>query len=65
MDDFGWSGREFKCRMGHNGLVFVLWAVENSADIISLFGHYPCNQLTRDPNHCFPTTTTDLDTSNG
>jgi hypothetical protein len=65
MDDFEWSGRGFKCRMGCNRLVVVLWAVENSADIISLLGHYPCNQLTTDLNHCFPTITTDLDTSNG
>jgi hypothetical protein len=28
--------------------------------------HHPCNQLTKDPNHCFPTTILmDLDTSNG
>jgi hypothetical protein len=36
IDDFGWSGRGFKGRMGCNGLVFVLWAVENSAGLISL-----------------------------
>jgi hypothetical protein len=65
MDDFGWSGRELKCRMWCNRLVFVLWAVENLDGEMSRPGHYPCNQLITDPNHCFPTTTTDLDTSNG
>ena len=38
---------------------------KNSAGKISLSGHYPGNQLTKDPNHCFPTTTMALDTSNG
>jgi hypothetical protein len=28
-------------------------------------GHYPFNQLTGYPNHCFPTTTIDLDVFNG
>ncbi len=27
-------------------------------------GHYPCDQLTKDPNYGFPTIVTDLDTSN-
>jgi hypothetical protein len=40
MDDLGYSGRGFKCRMGCNRLVFMLWVVENSAGIISLLGHY-------------------------
>jgi hypothetical protein len=42
--------------------------MENSAgDILhlALLGHYPDNQLTKDPNHCFPIITFDLDTSNG
>jgi hypothetical protein len=43
----------------------LLWAVENSAGRISLLGHYPGKQPTKDPNHCFPTITIDLDTSNG
>jgi hypothetical protein len=46
-------------------MVFALLAVENSAGKISLLGHYPRNQLTKDPNHCFPTITIDLDTSDG
>jgi hypothetical protein len=41
MDDFWWSGRGFKCRMGCNRLVFVLWAVENSAGKMSRPDHYP------------------------
>jgi hypothetical protein len=40
-------------------------AVENSAGNILPSGHYPDNQLTKDPNHCFPTIMFDLDTSNG
>jgi hypothetical protein len=32
MDDLGWSGREFKCRMGCNRLVFVLrgWKIQQA-----------------------------------
>jgi hypothetical protein len=40
-------------------------AVENSAGNILPSGHYPDNQLTKDPNHCFPTIMFDLETSNG
>jgi hypothetical protein len=41
-----------------------LLRIQLSAGDISLFGEYPCNQLTKDPNHCFPTIMFDLDTSN-
>jgi hypothetical protein len=60
-----WKGIQVHDVMQHNRLVFVLWAVENSAGKISLLDHYPCNELTKDPNHCFPAITIDLDTSNG
>jgi hypothetical protein len=65
MDDFGWSGRTSKCMMWCSRLVFVLWAMENSAGNISLSESYPGNQLTKHTNNCFPTIAIDLDTSNG
>jgi hypothetical protein len=41
-----------------------LWKI-HLAKSHSFAGQYPCIQPTKDPNHSFPTTTIDLDTSNG
>jgi hypothetical protein len=59
-----WKGIQVHDIMQQAG--FCAQEVENSAGKISLL--YPLSMqpiLTKDTNHCFPTITIDLDTSNG
>jgi hypothetical protein len=66
MDDFGWSGRGSKCMMWCSRLDIVIRAVENSVGKISLIQSIiHGTHIDKKPNHCFPTITIDLDTSNG
>jgi hypothetical protein len=60
-----WKGIQLYDVMRQAGFCAVAVMENSSGKQISLLGHYPCNQLTKDPNHCFPTITIDLDTSDG